>query len=80
MKTAGCDRILIAPLYPQYAAATTATANDDAFRALAAMRWQPAIRTLPPYHDDPAYIDALAASLKASLAELPFEPELVLAS
>jgi protoporphyrin/coproporphyrin ferrochelatase len=80
MKAAGCDRILIAPLYPQYAAATTATANDEAFRALATMRWQPAIRTLPPYHDDPAYIDALATSLKASLAAQAFEPELVLAS
>ena len=80
MKAAGCDRILIAPLYPQYAAATTATANDDAFRALKSMRWQPAIRTLPPYHDDPAYIDALAASLTAALAKQPFEPELVLAS
>ena len=80
MKAAGCDRILIAPLYPQYAAATTATANDDAFRALAAMRWQPAIRTLPPYYDDPAYIEALAKSLTAALGRLPFEPELVLAS
>jgi ferrochelatase len=80
MKEAGCDRILVAPLYPQYAAATTATVNDVAFAALQTMRWQPAIRTLPPYHDDPAYIDALAAALKASLAKLPFEPELVLAS
>ena len=80
MKAEGCDRILVAPLYPQYAAATTATANDAAFRALEAMRWQPAIRTLPPYHDDPAYIEALAESLTAGLAGLDFEPELVLAS
>jgi ferrochelatase len=80
LKAAGCDRILIAPLYPQYAAATTATVNDVAFAKLQKMRWQPALRTLPPYHDDPAYIDALAASLSASLAKLDFEPELVLAS
>lgn len=80
MKDAGCDRILVAPLYPQYAAATTATVNDVAFTTLQEMRWQPAIRTLPPYHDDPGYIDALATSLTATLATLPFEPELVLAS
>jgi ferrochelatase len=80
LKAAGCDRILIAPLYPQYAAATTATVNDVAFAALQTMRWQPALRTLPPYHDDPAYIDALAATLTASIAKFDFEPELVLAS
>ncbi|NWN22954.1 ferrochelatase, partial [Escherichia coli] len=59
MQAEGVRRILIAPLYPQYCAATTATANDAAFAALAKMRWQPAIRTLPPYHDHPAYIAAL---------------------
>src|SRR5262249_58243970 len=80
MKDAGCERILIAPLYPQYAAATTGTANDAAFAALQRMRWQPAIRTLPPYHDDPAYIDALAETMLADLARLDFEPELVIAS
>lgn len=80
LKQAGCDRILIAPLYPQYCAATTATANDKAFAALATMRWQPAIRTLPPYHDDPAYIDALKQSVEASLARLDFEPEVIVAS
>src|SRR3546814_5134868 len=52
MKAAGCERILLAPLYPQYCAATTATANDRAFTSLGRMRWQPAVRTLPPYHDD----------------------------
>ena len=80
MKAAGCDRILLAPLYPQYCGATTATANDKAFEVLAGMRWQPAIRTLPPYHDDPAYIGALKASVEASLAALDFEPEAILAS
>ncbi|WEJ98677.1 MAG: ferrochelatase [Candidatus Sphingomonas phytovorans] len=80
LKEAGCDRILIAPLYPQYCAATTATANDRAFAALADMRWQPAIRTLPPYHDDPAYIAALKDSVEASLAALDFAPEAIVAS
>ncbi|MEO5492447.1 MAG: ferrochelatase [Sphingomonas sp.] len=80
MQAAGCDRILIAPLYPQYCAATTATANDKAFAALAGMRWQPAVRTLPPYHDDPAYIDALAASVRTSLAALDFVPDALVTS
>ena len=80
LKAEGCERILVAPLYPQYCAATTATANDRAFAALAAMRWQPALRTLPPYHDDPGYIAALAASVSASLARLPFEPDALIAS
>lgn len=80
MKDAGCKRILIAPLYPQYCAATTATANDAAFAALAKMRWQPAVRTLPPYYDDAAYIAALKVSIEGQLAALDFEPEAVLAS
>jgi protoporphyrin/coproporphyrin ferrochelatase len=80
LKEQGCERILVAPLYPQYCAATTATANDMAFAALAQMRWQPALRTLPPYHDHPAYIAALKASVEASLAALPFTPDAVLAS
>ena len=80
LKAQGCERILIMPLYPQYAAATTATACDKAFETLAKMRWQPAIRVLPPYHDDPVYIDAVASSIKAGLARLPFVPEMVLAS
>ncbi|MCI4588684.1 ferrochelatase [Sphingobium sp. BYY-5] len=80
MKAQGCDRILLAPLYPQYSAATTATANDAAFAAMKAMRWQPAIRTLPPYHDDPAYIGALQAVIEAHLAALDFRPDALLAS
>lgn len=80
LKDQGCERILLAPLYPQYCAATTATANDAAFAALATMRWQPAIRTLPPYYADPAYIEALAISVRASLATLDFEPDALIAS
>jgi protoporphyrin/coproporphyrin ferrochelatase len=80
MKAQGCERILLAPLYPQYCAATTATANDKAFEVLAGMRWQPAIRTLPPYHDDPAYIGALKGSLERQIAALPFQPDRLLLS
>ena len=80
LQQAGCDRILIVPLYPQYAAATTATVADKAFDALKQMRWQPAVRIAPPWHDDPVYIEAVAASLEAELAGLPFKPEMILAS
>jgi ferrochelatase len=76
----GCERILIAPLYPQYCAATTASALDAAFAHLARLRRQPALRTLPPYYDDPAYIAALAESLEAGLAALDFAPQAILAS
>jgi ferrochelatase len=76
----GCERILVFPLYPQYAAATTATVNDKAFEALLKMRWQPAVRTVPPYHDDPVYIEALANSITTHLAGLDWTPEVVLAS
>lgn len=76
----GCDKLLIVPLYPQYAAATTATVCDAAFRKLMQMRWQPSLRVAPPYHDDPVYIDALVSSSRAELSKLSFEPEIVLAS
>jgi ferrochelatase len=76
----GCTRILAAPLYPQYCAATTATANDALFGVLARMRWQPAVRTLPPYHDDPLYIGALEDNLLRQLAALKFKPERLLLS
>lgn len=76
----GCDRILIVPLYPQYAAATTATVCDKVFEVLAQMRWQPTLRVCPPYYEDPVYIDALAVSLQEGLKALDFTPEVVLAS
>jgi len=80
MMAEGCTRILSAPLYPQYSAATTATANDALFAILARMRWQPAIRTLPPYFDDRLYIEALKASILRQLDALDFEPERLLLS
>jgi protoporphyrin/coproporphyrin ferrochelatase len=75
-----CERILVVPLYPQYAAATTATVCDEAFRALSKMRFQPALRVAAPYYAEPAYIDALASSLNAELAKLKFKPDVILAS
>jgi protoporphyrin/coproporphyrin ferrochelatase len=76
----GCTRILAAPLYPQYCAATTATANDAVFGVLARMRVQPALRMLPPYYDDPLYIDALRDNLSRQLKSLDFKPERLLLS
>ncbi len=80
LQRAGCDRILIVPLYPQYAAATTASVCDKAFETLTKMRWQPALRVAPAYFDRPVYIEALATSLEQGLAALTFEPEIIIAS
>lgn len=80
MMAAGAMRILLAPLYPQYCAATTATANDFAFAHLAKLRFQPAIRTLPPYHDDGHYIAALKADLDRQIGGLDFVPDRILLS
>jgi ferrochelatase len=76
----GCHRILLVPLYPQYAAATTATVCDEAFRALTTMRWQPTLRVAPPYHDDPVYIDAVISSMRREIAKLDFTPDMIVAS
>jgi ferrochelatase len=80
MHAAGCTRILVAPLYPQYSAATTATVVDAVGACLHRMRWQPSLRFLPPYHDDAGYIGAVAASVRRHLDGLDFEPELIVAS
>ena len=80
MIAAGCDRILAAPLYPQYSGATTASAQDALFAALASLRRQPAVRTLPAYYDDPLYIDALRANITRQIEALDFEPQLLLLS
>ncbi|HEX4410840.1 MAG TPA: ferrochelatase [Xanthobacteraceae bacterium] len=80
LATWGCDRILIMPLYPQYSAATTATVGDEVFRFLMQQRRQPAIRMLPPYFDDPYYIEVLGSSLQAELKSLPFTPDVIVAS
>ncbi len=80
LHAAGAVRVLVFPLYPQYSATTTATVNDAAFDALKTMRWQPALRTVPPYHDEPVYIDALAESIESHFSGLDFEPEILIAS
>jgi ferrochelatase len=76
----GCERILIVPLYPQYAAATTASVCDKVFEVLGKLRRQPTLRFVPPYFDDPAYIEAVAASIEEELAKLSWKPEIVLTS
>ena len=80
LTTWGCDRILVMPLYPQYAAPTTATVCDEVFRFMMRQRRQPALRILPPYYDDPYYIEVLASSLQAELKALPFAPDVIIAS
>jgi len=75
-----CERILIIPLYPQYCAATTATACDEVFRALARMRFQPSVRIAPPYYNDAVYIEAVGSSAGAELSQLAFKPDVILAS
>lgn len=76
----GCDRIVMFPLYPQFSATTTATANDQLYRALMKIRHMPTVRSIPPYYDEPVYIDALARSVESHLATLDFEPEVIVAS
>ena len=80
LKAAGCARILVAPLYPQYCGATTATVVDAVSAHLKTLRWQPTLRFLPPYHDDAAYLSALKTSVEAGLAALDFTPDVLLAS
>lgn len=80
MVDAGCDRVLVFPLYPQYSATTTATVLDAVFDCLKKRRTVPAIRSVPPYCDDPVYIDALAKYVEKHLAQLSFVPEKIIAS
>ncbi len=76
----GCRRILVLPLYPQYSAATTGSVCDRVASAVGDMNWQPAIRTLDTWHDDPAYVDAMAAHIRSHLESIPFRPEVLLMS
>ncbi len=76
----GCEKIIILPLYPQYAAATTATVCDEVYRNLIRMRWQPSLQIIPHYESEPLYIDALANSLNKKISELSWKPDLVIAS
>ncbi|MCI0735958.1 MAG: ferrochelatase [Beijerinckiaceae bacterium] len=80
LKEHGCTRLLVLPLYPQYAAATSASVTDKVFETLKAMRWQPAVRFAPPYFDDRTYIDILATSIRAGISRLSFVPDTILVS
>ncbi len=80
LQSQGCERILFLPLYPQYAGATTATANDHAFRTLMKMKWQPTIRTAAPYYDDPLYIEAVAGSVERAYGALAHRPDALVTS
>lgn len=80
MRDAGCERISVMALYPQYSASTSASVYDDVFRTLLKLRWQPAVRTAAPWHDDEAYIEALAGSVKTHLATLDWTPDVIIAS
>ena len=80
MLARGCRKVLFFPLYPQYAGATTATANDEFFRSLADVKWQPPVRTVPAYFEQPAYIDALAQSVERAYAAAEHEPDILVVS
>lgn len=80
MQAAGCERIAVVALYPQYSASTSASVYDDVFRTLLKRRWQPAVRTAAPWHDHEAYIEALANSVETHLNSLDWEPEMLVAS
>ena len=77
---AGCEKLIVLPLYPQYAAATTATVCDEVYRVLMEMRWQPSLQIIPHYESEPLYIKALSNSLKIKISELKWKPDLILAS
>ena len=77
---AGCERLIILPLYPQYAAATTATVCDEVYRVLMGMRWQPSLQIIPHYESDPMYIKALVNTLETKISKLSWRPDLIIAS
>ena len=80
LKDAGCENIIILPLYPQYAAATTATVCDEVYRSLMGMRWQPSLQIIPHYESEPIYIDALIKSIKGKLGSIKWKPDLIISS
>ena len=80
LKDEGCENIIILPLYPQYAAATTATVCDEVYRSLMGMRWQPSLQIIPHYESEPKYIEALIESIEKKISEINWKPELIIAS
>ena len=80
LKNDGCENLIILPLYPQYAAATTATVCDEVYRSLMDMRWQPSLQIIPHYESEPLYIDALINSINKKISEINWKPDLIIAS
>ena len=80
LKEKGCENVIILPLYPQYAAATTATVCDEVYRSLMKMRWQPSLQIIPHYESEPLYVDALVKSIKKKISEINWKPDLIIAS
>ena len=80
LKEKGCENIIILPLYPQYAAATTATVCDEVYRSLMSMRWQPSLQIIPHYESEPKYIDALVRSIEKKIEEIKWKPDLIISS
>lgn len=80
LKDKGCENIIVLPLYPQYAAATTATVCDEVYRTLMKMRWQPSLQIIPHYESEPFYIDALVKSIREKIKTINWKPDLIIAS
>jgi len=80
LKKNGCEELIVLPLYPQYAAATTATVCDEVYRSLMKMRWQPSLQIIPHYESEPLYINALVKSINKKISELNWKPDLIVAS
>ena len=80
LKEKGCENVIILPLYPQYAAPTTATVCDEVYRSLMKMRWQPSLQIIPHYESEPLYVDALVRSIKKKISEINWKPDLIIAS
>ena len=80
LKEQGCENLIILPLYPQYAAATTATVCDEVYRSLSTMRWQPSLQIIPHYESNPIYIDAIIKSIDKKLNQIIWRPDLIIAS
>ena len=80
LKEQGCENLIILPLYPQYAAATTATVCDEVYRSLMKMRWQPSLQIIPHYESEPLYINALVNSIEKKISEINWKPDLIVSS
>ena len=80
LKNEGCENLIVLPLYPQYAAATTATVCDEVYRSLSKMRWQPSLQIIPHYESEPIYIGAISNSIEKKIKDLNWKPDVIVAS